>query len=126
MYVERDYQNLRIAAREVFEEGLAWKRVQRRLLLDRVPDRAEFIEQCMPARNLADGYYAWIDYLLWLSTMHDVVSFRDLTASEAEGIRLVRAARDEFAARHVHCPKCGELNDRAAVGCSSCATPFST
>src|SRR5579864_7588892 len=109
MYVETDYRNLRIAAREAFEEGWAFDRAQRTLRYNRVPDRAEHLRRVLPARTLAAGYYEWIDYLIWLAGMHDAVPFRELLACEAEGIKIIHDARGEFLRKRVRCPRCGAL-----------------
>ncbi|SRR5579884_170075 len=125
MYVESDYAHLRIAARESLEEGWALQGAERTLRLGRAQDRAAYIERRLPKRTLAEGYYTWIDYLLWLSDVHEVVSFRNLTATEVEGIRIVREARDQFLARHPRCGKCGAMNDRSALNCADCGVEFS-
>lgn len=123
--VSRDYNSLRIAAREYFEEDWAFRKAQRTLLLGRVDDRAMFVQKSLPKRTLAEGYYSWIEYLSWLSGMHEIAQFRDLTMAEAEGLRLYRAARDEWFAKHPRCGKCGAINDKFALACTECGQKFS-
>lgn len=124
MYVERDYPNLRIAASEAFEQGWAWHGAMRTLRRGRVADQTEFLQRVIPQRSLAEGYYAWIDYLIWLSATHDIVPFRELSAIEVEGIKIIRAARDKFLSDRVRCGKCGSLNDKHALACSECGERF--
>jgi hypothetical protein len=123
--VEKDYANLRIAAREYYEEGWAFRKAQRTLLLDpKMADRAGFISRSLPKRSVAEGYYEWIGYIAWLASMHEFVHFRDLLAIEAEGMKIIAAARDEFLRHRASCPKCGALNERKALGCSECGMRF--
>jgi hypothetical protein len=124
MHVERDYAGLRIAAREYFEEGWAFRKAERTLMLNRVNDPAGFMAKSLPRRSLAHGYYEWIGYLAWLSSMHELVRFRDLLVMEAEGILIVRRARDEFMGKKMHCGKCGGLNEKIAICCAECGVKF--
>jgi hypothetical protein len=124
--VARDYDGIRIAAREWYEEAHRWPRVQRKLLLHgrTIDNREAYIRSELPQLTVAAGYYSWVSYLAWLDRVHEIACFRDLTADEAEGLRVLRDARNEFLSKHAHCPKCGGLNDKGAIGCADCGAKF--
>ena len=122
LYVERDYASLHVAARECLEEE--WALSQISPLLAKTPDPEALIRKTVKKRQLAEGYYKWIGYLLWLSRMHDIASFRDLTSAEAHGIEIVRSAGKEFLANHPKCEKCGAMNVKHSFKCYECGVEF--
>jgi hypothetical protein len=124
MHVELDYGGLRIAAREYYEEGWGWRKV-RRASKQQLANREEFIRKTLPPRTLADGYYLWIDYLVWLLSTVETLRIETLAASEVEGIRIVSEARAEFARKHPRCYRCGAQNENFAMRCAECQQDFS-
>jgi len=119
MHVESDYDGLRIAAREFFEEEWAFKKVD--ALRANVRNREELIRKTLPKRSVTKGYYLWVEYLLWLAGVHEIARFQDLSASEAEGLKLVARARNEFYRHHPPCPKCGATTDGfGQIRCMEC------
>jgi hypothetical protein len=120
MNVERDYPNLAIAAREVFEEGWSFRKVERTLRQNDVRERADLIQKVVGKRTLAEGYYEWVSYLLWLSRMHEIVEFHGLLFIEVRGIEVVREQKTLFMAAHPGCYKCGAMNEKFAMRCVEC------
>jgi hypothetical protein len=118
MNAENDYASVRIAAREFLEES--WAFIKIRSLRSAIANREELIRKSLPKRTVSEGYYRWVEYLAWLSVLHEFVRFRDLTAAEAIGLRIVAEARDEFLSAHPKCSKCGATNDKYAMRCSAC------
>jgi hypothetical protein len=121
--VESDYEPLRIAAREYYEEGWAFKKIGRSLRSG-AANREEITRRALPERTVAEAYYCWVKYLAWLAPMHQVVRFADLTAAEAEGIGIISEAREEFLRAHPGCSKCGAMNEKFAMRCRECHAEF--
>jgi|SRR5581483_3719754 len=121
MQVELDFENLRVAAREWYEEGWAILKISPSL---NSTNRGEMIKRALPERSLAAGYYAWIGYLRWLADANEIARFVKLSGAEVEGIRIVNAARDEFARSHPSCHRCGATNDKFAMRCRECKAEF--
>lgn len=119
--VARDYEGLKIAARELLEESLrADDRERLEALAEQAPNREEILARTAEAtRTLADGYYTRIAYLVLLERARELGSaFRleELEATEFHGLVMLEAARAEFATDHPPCPGCGAPR----------ATPFAT
>jgi hypothetical protein len=121
MWVELDYPALRIAAREFYEEQWEWGRVE---AAGDVANRRQLIEQSVPPRTLAEGYYVWVAYLVWLLRAVDHVQFRELHAADVEGLKIVIDARNEFLRHHPRCARCGAMNDKFAMNCCECRLDF--
>lgn len=122
--VSRDYEGLRIAALELFEEARTTREQERRFRnidLDRTVNAEQLIEQAMPKRTLSDGYYSRVRYLLWLERTQEAgVNFKNLQVSEVEGVGAVNEARSEFKSKYPPCPRCGFPNTKFMPRCGEC------
>jgi len=108
-----------MAALEILKESLNNERLQRQL--SRIePDDPQMLK-LLPARKLADGYYDWVMYLLWLrNKMSAGVEFGEVFADEAEGITAIALATQDFERDHPQCPACGERGYRGMRRCPNC------
>jgi hypothetical protein len=122
--VARDYEGLHIAADELFEETLTAKDQERRLKnAENAGNREQMLQQLAPPRKLAAGYYSWLGYIFDLEeTIANGIHFgpNDLLATEVQGLRVVRAARDRFHKKYPGCPRCSQPNQKLAMKCSGC------
>jgi hypothetical protein len=69
------------------------------------------------------AYEMWFVHLCEISEMIAIAPLErgDVTAEEIMGIRLLRAAREEFWESHKRCKKCGSVNSRSAIlSCPGC------
>ena len=118
----RDGEGVKLALLDLFEESLAWTRLQSSLeAVD--DDGRERLTRSLPHRAQSPGYYKLGEYLLWL---HQRVSILGLpiereidrerrglhsgiriAAFEADGLCLLSQARAEFERRHPTCGRCG-------------------
>jgi hypothetical protein len=56
---------------------------------------------------MADGFYDFASYLLWVRGILDANVEMSITADDAEGLRALEAARQQFERDHPACPQCG-------------------
>ena len=112
--VSQDVEGIRMAALEIFEESMNSADLERRL--SRLgPDDPQVLK-LLPQRDLADGYYDWALYLLWLkSKMNAGVEFEMLYADEAEGLSALSLAMQDFEKKHPRCACCGERGHSARL-----------
>lgn len=99
--VERDLEGLRKAAMEVFMESLSNN------------------STAAPIRQLAEGYYAHVEYLLWLKSRQRVAEV-NLTAEDVDGICAVEAAHDEFTEKYPRCGACGHRVSKFLMSMHKC------
>jgi hypothetical protein len=120
--VSRDYEGLRIAAGELFEEEFIADGIR----IDADDPNLDNIERLLrdqTVRTVAEGYFERLRYLLWLESTLEFgapAGLSPLLRDEVEGMRAVRSARAEFSRRHPSCPNCGELNNASAFSCRGC------
>jgi hypothetical protein len=95
------------------------------VLLDE--DGLAALAKLMPRRSLTDAYYVYAEYLMWLRAMRDADVDVEILADEAEGLRAIEAARQEYEREHPACPECGVRQySRFAMSCriSRCGAKF--
>jgi hypothetical protein len=126
--VTQDIDEVRQAALELMVESLKAEDVERQInnvLLD--DDGLAALAKLMPRRSLTDAYYVYAEYLMWLRAMRDADVDVEILADEAEGLRAIEAARQEYEREHPACPECGTRQySRFAVSCriSRCGAKF--
>lgn len=117
-------EGVRIAALEIFEESLNSERLQRQI--SRLKPDDQQILKLLPTRKLADGYYDWACYLLWLrNKMGAGVKFAEIFADEAEGLSAISLAMQDFEREHPHCPACGQRGYKGMRRCPHCSRELS-
>lgn len=110
---------VRRAAAEYFLEGFVGAE-NRRILEGTAPElRMEARESLTPPRSVPDGCFLWIDHLIWLERVLEIVQV-PLSAAEAEGLLVLKRERDRFQAAHPPCPHCGMPNEKHALRCREC------
>lgn len=110
---------VRRAAAELFNEGFMHAEVQRKVRSTPEHLRMDAYESLQPKRTVPDGCFDWIDHLVWLEKMLELVDLQ-LTASEATGIVELRRERARFQREHPACPQCGMPNEPHAFTCREC------
>jgi len=106
--VTQSMDGIRQAALELMEESLGAEDVERQLdnLCAQDADEAT-LEKVIPVRTMADGFYEFASYLLWVRGILDANVEMSITADDAEGLRALEAARQQFERDHPACPQCG-------------------
>src|SRR5437867_9139801 len=74
-------------------------------LLEQGADEAR-LNKVLPKRRLAQGFYDCAQYLMWLRGMRDCGVELVILADEAEGLRALQLARQDFERDHPCCPRC--------------------
>jgi hypothetical protein len=125
--VWRDPEGVRMALEEIFEEDFARARIQ----CESSGANAETLarmENRVPARTLAWGYYRFAEYLQHLDALKSAGILpveRDLAAFEAEGLLALDRARSAFEGRHPACGSCGaRQQNRFGRECPECGIKF--
>lgn|GEM_PF-6125091 len=126
MIVTQDNAGIRTAALELMVESLREEDTNRQLdnLLMQDPS-PETVAKLMPARKLADGFYPYASYLMWLRGM--IASNIDVSiyADEAEGLREIETAAQQFAREHPACPRCETRQySKTPISCRKCGMSF--
>ncbi len=93
--VQRDFEGIRAAYRELLEEDLAARSAQ-----------ATGAKQPEAKRALADGYYRWVMTLLRIEERREVNSEMSLPADCTDGLVALARVRTEFEHAHPPCPRC--------------------
>jgi hypothetical protein len=108
LIVTNDMEGVRQAALELMVISLKEEDTDRQIrnLLDQEAS-PETLAKVMPVRKVADGYYSYAIYLMWLRGMLDSNVELALLADEAEGLRTLQTARQQFERDHPACPGCG-------------------
>ena len=110
---------VRRAAADHFAEGFMYGEMER-MLENTAPElRVEAYERMRPKRTVPDGCFAWINHLIWIENLLEVVSL-PLTADEAEGLVALKRERIRFQNAHPPCFKCGMPNEELAFRCREC------
>ncbi|HLJ89577.1 MAG TPA: hypothetical protein VKZ53_22395 [Candidatus Angelobacter sp.] len=121
--VSQDHDGVRIAALELFEEQLHRHDADRALanaLISGDIDDA-LLAKLSPNSSLSPGYRDFVVYVLWLKSMIGAGVQFDLTDGEAEGLRAIEAARQEFVTKHPPCRYCGYFQySTVSMRCHKC------
>lgn len=108
------------AADEFLEEGYAYPVAAHELKATAVEHQAEAAIMLFPRRASGDGFFVWLHHLVWVEGILDVQPQLQLTASEVEGLRILRQARTRFLRSHPPCPHCGMPNEQGTMQCRDC------
>jgi hypothetical protein len=108
------------AAEEFLAEGYEYQTAAK-ILEKTAPEHLEEARRkLLPPRTVPDGCFVWLSYLIWLDDILEVVPGLQLLASEAEGLLVLRRARNRFLNTHPPCPHCGLPNEAHADRCREC------
>jgi hypothetical protein len=123
----RDTEGVRMALEEIFEQDFARARLKREMA-QAADETLERMEQRLPGRTLAWGYYRFAYYLLHVDAQRSAgipIEFAGLAAFEAEGLLALDRARAGFESRHPACSACGaRQQNRFSVECHACGAKF--
>ncbi len=111
---------LAAAAEEFLEEGYAYPIAARELRNTAPEYQAEASLKLFPRRRSADGFFLWLQHLIWLEGVLEIQPHLELTAEQVEGLRILRLARSRFLRSHPPCPHCGMPNDPDTFNCRDC------
>jgi hypothetical protein len=115
----RDLAMLRRAAAEFFIEGFVAPEAARILANTKPEDQEKARQSIMPPRTAPDGAFAWINYLIWLEQVLEVVDV-PLNGVEVEALMALKRERIKFQNAHPPCPHCGMPNEAHALRCREC------
>lgn len=126
MIVSNDTEGVRQAALELMVISLKEEDTERQIrVLQSQEASAETLAKVMPLRKVADGYYSFALYLMWLRGMLDSDVELEILADEAEGLRAIQTARFEFERDHPACPQCGARQySMKPISCRKCNMSF--
>jgi hypothetical protein len=107
--VTQDIPGITQAARELMEESLRQEDMER-VLENLLLQDADFatLAKAYPVRHLAEGYYEYATYILWMRGKLDAGLQMSIMADEADGLCAIEAARQQFDRDHPACPQCGK------------------
>lgn len=109
MLVTQYMDGVRQAALELMEESLGAEDVERQLdNLSAQDADVSAIVKVLPVRTMADGFYDFASYILWIRSMIGSNVEMQLKADEAEGLCAIESAWNEFERDHPSCPQCGK------------------
>jgi hypothetical protein len=115
----RDLALLKRAAAEFFIEGFVAPEVSRILANTPQDKQGAALESLMPARTVPDGAFRWIDYLIWLERVLELVDV-PLSGVEVEALMVLKRERIRFQNEHPTCPHCGMPNEPHTLRCREC------
>jgi hypothetical protein len=124
--VSRDTESIRQAALELMVESLKREDTERQLGALHDQDAGpEMLLKIVPARKLANGFYDYAAYLMWLRGMIEADVKLPILADEAEGLVAIRVARQEYEQAHPACPGCGARQySTKPIHCRKCGMNF--
>lgn len=117
----RDIENVRRAAFALLEEELGAE--ERRRMVSKLKNAANterIMQDLASTRKLADGYYAWAEYLFKLRDLRKYADL-NLRMDEIEGLFALESAEAEFRRTHPACGKCGAMNRVGVMTCRACS-----
>jgi hypothetical protein len=114
------------AAEEFLLEGYEYQAAEKILRETPAELQDEARRRLLPKRTVAEGYFIWLGYLVWLESVLEVQPSLTLLAGEVEGLIILRRARDHFRATHPPCPHCGMPNEEHALRCRECMKEIAT
>ncbi len=121
MIVSSDIDGVRMAFIRLFEDSLRSADTER--ILGNLADTDDLsqIERALPPNDLSPGYRQWCEYMLWLESMISANVNLSLDADEAESLRVLKAAREQFSNDHPQCSACGTMqSSRMSRHCRKC------
>jgi hypothetical protein len=126
LIVTTDIPGIRQAALELLVESLREEDVERQLDSLREQDAApEILAKLAPRRTLADAYYEYAAYILWLRGKRADGIDIEVLADEAEGLSTIEDALREYDRAHPCCPRCGFRQYSATTMlCRKCGLNF--
>lgn len=127
MQVTQDMDGVRHAALELMVESLRAEDVDRVVenLIAQDAD-PETLAKALPRRSLPNAYYDYAAYIMWLRSMRDADVDMEILADEAEGLRAIESAWQQYERDHPPCPQCGTRQlSRNALSCrKNCGAKF--
>lgn len=120
----RDLAMLKRAASEFFLEGFFAPELAR-ILRNTAPElqaaaRASLLSvDGKPIRTVPDGAMVWVQYLIWLEQVLEIMPVQ-LNAVEVEALMVLKRERNRFQAAHPACHHCGLPNEPHALRCREC------
>jgi hypothetical protein len=109
------------AAIELFERSLTSEGRDRAIIHASQHNDLSELERVIEPEKYAPGFSAFLCYLLWLEGMLNIGVEFELYADEAEGLRLLKKARNDFEIEHPRCFSCGVHQFvRVAKSCHAC------
>jgi hypothetical protein len=121
--VDRDL--LERAAGEFLIEGYEYRTAEKILRDTHPDDREEAREKLLSPRTVPDGCFVFLQHIIWLEQVLEIVPGIQLSADEVSGILVLRRARNQFQRTHPPCPHCGMPNDETALCCRECMKEIS-
>lgn len=113
------------AAGEFLLEGYEY-RTAGKIIQDTHPDdREEAREKLLSPRTVPEGCFVFLQYLIWLEQVLEIVPSLQLMAEEVAGLLILRRARNRFQHAHPPCPHCGMPNEEHALSCRECMKEIS-
>ena len=104
--VTQDIDGVQQAALELMVESLKEADVDRQVSNLGEDATPEQLAKLMPRRTLADAYYDYASYLLWIRGKLEAGVELEILADEADGLTAVAAAWQEYEHSHPACPRC--------------------
>ena len=122
MIVTQYIEGVRQAVLELMVESLGAEDVERQLDNLRAQDADEStLAKVVPVRTMAEGFYDFAAYLMWMRGKIDAGVGISILADEADGLSAFEAARQEFERGHPPCPQCSARQYSAtAMFCRKC------
>jgi len=129
MIVTQNTEGIRQAALELMEESLGADDLARQIeSLSAEEDLMAYavsLAKTVPVRSVASGFYDYAAYLFWIRSMIDADVELTILAEEAEGLRALAAAQQEFERDHPACPQCGARQQSSTpIRCRVCRMEF--
>jgi NADH pyrophosphatase NudC (nudix superfamily) len=129
MIVTQHMNGIRQAALELMVESLGAddtaRQIESIMADDDLMAYAVSLAKTVPVRTVADGFYDYAAYLFWIRSMIDADVELTVLAEEAEGLRALAVAQQEFERDHPGCPQCGARQySSTAMRCRSCRMEF--
>ncbi|MFL6310578.1 MAG: hypothetical protein ACJ71W_00605 [Terriglobales bacterium] len=129
MIVTQDMNGIRRAALELMVESLGADDLARQIESimsgDDLMAYAVSLAKTVPVRTVAEGFYDYAAYLFWIRSMIDADVDITVLAEEAEGLRALASAQQQFERDHPACPQCGaQQYSTTPIKCRSCRLEF--
>ena len=125
--VEHDSATLQTALTELFEESFIYGLNEAAMEGANESQRLR-LEEELPPRTLAVGYYTRAQYLLELERSMEVGCGFDahtLTRADVAGLQALRSARNHFEREHFPCGRCGARQfNKFITACRCCDAKF--
>jgi len=120
-----DQKLLEKAAEEFLLEGYEYRTAGKILEATAPEDREEAREKLLSPRTVPDGCFIFLQHIIWVESVLEIVPSLSLAAAEVEAILILRRARKRFQHTHPGCPHCGMPNEAQALRCRECTMEIS-